>query len=205
MSGLEVAEGVAGFISLAITVIEKSIQIYGAVKDKSGIPKELRKVSNTLPTLLELLKGAEVQFVKRQPTEQTWVEVEKDIKRCHEACQELHEILESAYPKADAGKLGRVCKIVGTVVFSHKNKTAGQVLKEIHEYLDILEQRQIITNAKLLEDIKKTVDELFPTTGITQNNVSGTNIGHNTGQVNNQTGGSGQQWNGDIGTFSFSK
>jgi hypothetical protein len=88
---------------------------------------------------------------------------------------------------------------VGTLL-SRKSKTAEQLLKEIHGYLEILKQRQIITNTTLLDDIKKTVDELFLQSGFTQNNVSGTNIGGD--QVNNNTG-SGHQFNGPGGTFTF--
>jgi hypothetical protein len=202
MSGLEAAAAVGGLIGLTITVIDASIQIYDAVKDKSGIPEKLRKVSDTLPSLLELLVGAETPTDHTQLSNQAWIEVEKGFKRCHEACRELHDILESAYPKTDTGTAGRVFKNIGNLV-SRKSKTAEQLLKEIYGYLDILKQRQIITNAALLDDIKKTVDELFPPPGLTQNNVSGTNIGHNNDQVNNQTGGSGQQFNGPGGTYNF--
>jgi chaperonin cofactor prefoldin len=203
MSGLEAAAAVGGLIGLTIAAIDASIQIYDAVKDKSGIPEKLGKVSDTLPSLSELLKGAQAQFDKDQPTKQAWLEVEKDLERCNGACQELHDILESAYPKSDTSTVSRVFKNVGTLL-SRKSKTAEQLLKEIYGYLEILKQRQIITNTDKLDDIKKTVDELFPATEITQNNVSGTNVGHNTGQVNNQTGGSGQQFNGPGGVYHFS-
>ena len=89
MSGLEAAAAVSGLIGLTITVIQGSIQIYGAVKDKSGIPERLRKVSDTLPSLFELLESAKAQFDKDHPLKQTWVEVEKDVKRCQESCHEL--------------------------------------------------------------------------------------------------------------------
>jgi hypothetical protein len=81
MSGLEAAAAVGGLIGLTIAAIDASIQIYDAVKDKSGIPEKLRKVSDTLPSLAELLKGARAQFDKDQPTKQAWLEVEKDLER----------------------------------------------------------------------------------------------------------------------------
>ena len=85
MSGAEVI----GIIAFAITAIDKSIVIYKAVNDKSGIPERLRKVSDTLPSLFELLESAKAQFDKDHPLKQTWVEVEKDVKRCQESCHEL--------------------------------------------------------------------------------------------------------------------
>jgi hypothetical protein len=202
MSGLEAAVAVGGLISLTIAVIDASIQIYNAVKDKSGIPEKLRKVSDTLPSLSELLKGAQAQFDKDQPTKQAWFEVEKDLKRCLEACQKLHDIIERAYPKTDTRTFSRVFKNVGTLL-SRKSETAEQLLKEIRGYLEILQQRQIIMNAALLDDIKQAVDELFPRPGLTQSNVSGTNIGGDQVFHNSNTG-SGQQFNGPGGTFTFS-
>ena len=190
MSGIETALGVYGLITGTITIVETSIKIYDAVKDKSGIPEKLKKISDKLPALLELLEGARAQAEKFHPTEQTWIEVKKAIQHCREACEGLQYHLESVYQKADAGTTARVFKNIGNVI-SDKSKTAEGLLKEIYTYLEILKHHQIITNAKLLDDIKKTVDELFPTSGITQNNVSGTNVGHNNGQINNQTGGSG--------------
>ena len=202
MSGIEAAAAVGGLIGLTIAIIDASVQIYDAVKDKSGIPVKLRKVSDTLPSLAEVLKGAQAQFDNDQLTKQTWFEVEKDLERCHGACQELHDILESAYPKTDTSTVSRVFKNVGTLL-SRKSKTAEQLLKEIHGYLEILKQRQIITNAALLDDIKETVDELFPLPGLTQNNVSGTNVGRD--QVfHNSNPGPGYQFNGPGGTFTFS-
>ena len=202
MSGLAAAAAVSGLIGLTITVIQGSIQIYGAVKDKSGIPERLRKVSDTLPSLLELLEGAKPQFDKDHPPKQAWVEVEKDVQRCHAACQELHEILESAYPKDDAGTMRRVCKNIGNLI-NRKSKTAEELLKDIHGYLEILKQRQIITNTEKLDDIRKTIDELFPTSGIIQNTNSGINVGHNNGQISNQSGGSGNMFTGPNGNFTF--
>jgi hypothetical protein len=86
---------------------------------------------------------------------------------------------------------------------SRKSKTAEELLKDIHGYLEILKQRQIITNTEKLDDIRKTIDELFPTSGIIQNTNSGINVGHNNGQINNQSGGSGNQFNGSNGNFTF--
>jgi hypothetical protein len=202
MSALEAAAAVSGLIGFTIAVIQGSIQIYGAVKDKSGIPERLRKVSDALPSLLEVLEGAKAQFDKDHPPKQAWVEVEKDVKRCQESCQELHDILERTYPKADAGTLGRVFKNMGNLV-SRKSKTAEELLKDIHGYLEILKQRQIITNTEKLDDIKNTIDELFPASGIIQNTNSGINVGHNNGQISNQSGGSGNMFTGPNGNFTF--
>lgn len=197
MSAKDVFDLVLG----AIEVIEISIKIYEAVQDKSGIPEKLRKVSEKLSSLLEILRGAEAQYKAGQPEQQAWVNAGSDVKHCKEACQELQDLLKSAYPKADAGKVGRFFKGTGTVL-SGKGKAAEQLLRDIHGYLQLLMDRQIITNTALLEDIKKTVDDLFLQSGFTQNNIYGPNIGRD---LRNVVSDSGQMFTGAGGTYHFDK
>lgn len=129
-----------------------------------------------MPSIQELLEDAAEQSKARKLDTQMWLHAEADVRQCNEACQELQELLQSACPKADAGRLDRVFKNVGNIV-SRKGKTAAQLLSEIHGYLELLRQRRIVTNSTALERVKKAVDELFQTPGITQNNVNGPNIG----------------------------
>lgn len=198
MSGIETALGVYGLITGTITIIETSIQIYDAVKDKSGIPKKLRKVSETLPSLKEVLRGAEAQFGRNQPVEQAWIEVGKDVQRCNEACQELQDLLSKAYTEEEASRARRFVKAAATTL-SGKGKTAEQLLKEIQGYLEVLLDRQILTNAALLEEIKATVDELLPRDGHVQNNVNGDNVGRD--KISYTSSGSGHMFTGNNGTF----
>lgn len=191
MAGIETAAGVYGLITGTITIIDTSIQIYEAVRDKSGITKELRKVSAQLPSIKELLRDATAQYDAKKLDDQQWVNAASDVKQCNAACQELQDLLNSAYPEVDTGPVGRVFKNLGNIV-SRKGKTAEELLKEIHSYLDRLKHQQIITNTTLLQEIKNAVDELFPQSGITQNNVNGPNIGRD--QI--FTGGTGPMFNG---------
>lgn len=191
MAGVETAAGVYGLITGTIAIIDTSLQVYEAVRDKSGITKELKKVSVQLPAIKELLKDAAAQYDAKKLDDQQWVNAASDVKNCKAACQELQDLLTGAYPEASTGSVGRVFKNVGNVV-SRKGKTAGELLKDIHGYMDRLRHRQIITNTGLLQDIKDVVDELFSQSGITQNNVNGPNIGRD--QI--FTGGQGPMFNG---------
>ena len=197
MSGLETGAAVYGLIVGTIAILKTSKEIWSAVKDKSGIPKALRATSDKLGTLIELLESAEAQWekAKHKSAEDAWVEVAKDVKRCNEACKELQELLLTAYPKEDDGKFRRFIKGTGTVL-SGKNKTAEQLLKEIHECLDVLVDRQILTNAALLNDIKATIDELFPQSGSNLNNVHGDNFIGDKVSGSKYVGGSGFMFNG---------
>jgi hypothetical protein len=204
MAGLEVAAAVFGVVAGTIDLIHKSIEIYGAVKDKSGIPKALRKVSDKLPSLEELLRGAQAQYKEGKLNtidKQTWDNAKQEIGKCKELCQELHDLLLSAYPEAGSGKVGRVLKSTKTV-FSGKGKSAEALFKEVWEHLDILAKQQIINNTALLEDVKLLAQELCPqSTTTSMNNIHGDNFIGDKTEYNNT--GSGPMINGASGPISF--
>jgi hypothetical protein len=161
MSGLEASAAVFGFIAGAIDITHKAVEIYGAVEDKSGIPKALRKVSDKLPSIEGILRTAEAQckgLKFDEIDEWTLRDMKRDVEACKYTCQELQDLLLSAYPKAGSGKTGRLLKGTKTV-FSNKGKTAEGLLQEIREYLELLASRRVFDNAVLLKDIKSLVDE----------------------------------------------
>jgi transcriptional regulator of heat shock response len=204
MSGLEVAAAVFGVVAGTIDLIHKSIEIYDAVKDKSKIPKALRKVSDKLPSIEELLRGAQAQYKEgklNKIDKQTWDNAKHEIVKCKELCQELHDLVLSAYPEADSGKAERLWKGTKTV-FSGKGKSAEVLLKEIWEYLALLAERQIINNTALLEDIKSLVDGLTGRESTTQQH-SGS--GHNIGGDNYEQHGDGEMFTGNMGSVTFNK
>jgi hypothetical protein len=197
-TGIETAAGVYGLVTGTIAIIQTSIAIYDAVQDKSGVTKELRKVSSQIPSIKELLEEAAAQYTSHTLDEQAWIEAGADVKHCNEACQELQDLLQRAYPKADASSLRRVCKNLGNMV-SNKGKAAEELLRDIGRHLERLNQRNIITNTKTLEGIKNAVDELFPQSGITQHNIHGQNIGRDLNQSFH--GGVGPQFNASGATY----
>ncbi|GIZ49947.1 hypothetical protein CKM354_001296300 [Cercospora kikuchii] len=205
MSGLEGGAAVFSLVVGVIEIIHRAIEIYEAVNDKSGIPKTLKKVSEKLPSVEEILKSAEAQHkagALKDIDKDTWASAEREVEKCKQACQELHDLLQSAYPKADSGRSERLWKGAKTVL-SGKGKTAEALLKEISDYLTFLAQRKIVNNAALLEDIKSLVEELCPETTTTHmHNVNGDNIGTLHGDKNVNSG-SGFQFTGSGGTYNF--
>jgi hypothetical protein len=180
MSGLEASAAVFGFIAGAIDITHKAVEIYRAVEDKSGIPKALRKVSEKLPSVEGILRSAEAQCksVKFDSVDEwTLRDMKRDVQDCMVSCQELHELLLSAYPKETSGKAGRLWNGTKTV-FSNKGKTAEGLLEEIRMYLGLLASRQIISNADLLKDIKSLVEELPKEGGPFQQQTSLVSSGH---------------------------
>jgi len=160
MSGLEASAAVVGFIVGAIDITHKAVEIYRAVEDKSGIPRALRKVSEKLPSIEGILRNAEAQCKGvnfDSIDEQTLRDTKRDVQDCMVSCQELHELLLSAYPKEGSGRAGRLWNGTKTV-FSSKGKTAEGLLDEIRMNLELLARRQIIINAGLLKDIKSLAE-----------------------------------------------
>lgn len=191
-----------GLITGSIAIIRLAIDIYSAVQDKSGIPQRLRKVSEKLQPLKELLTSAKDQYDSKKLDQQVWDDAEDSFKRCEELCQELHDLLSKVYPEEDASEGKRLWKNT-KLVLSNKSKTAEQLLKEIWEYLDVFAKKGIVTNITLLREIKEVVDELLSQSGNTYTHsgmgdlIHGDKIGGN----KYQTGDNGMQNFGSIGTY----
>jgi hypothetical protein len=62
MAGIEIAVGVISLIATTIEIISKASQIYEAVEDKEGIPKDLRKIFEKIPKIEEVLKSAKAEY-----------------------------------------------------------------------------------------------------------------------------------------------
>jgi hypothetical protein len=170
MSGLEAGAAIFGLLAGAIDITHKAFDIYRAVEDKSGIPRTLKKVSEKLPLVERILKDAEIQC-KRVETgktnEQTWHGMEREVEKCKELCQEMHNLLLGAYPKAGSGKAGRLWK--GTkAVCSSKGNHAERLLEDIRTHLELLASRQIICNAASLGDLRSLVDDIPKRQELTQ-------------------------------------
>jgi hypothetical protein len=72
-----------------IDVIHKSIEIDDAVKDKSYIPKALKKVSEKLSSEEKLLKVTQDQYKEgkiNKIDEQTWDNAKQEIEQSKELC-----------------------------------------------------------------------------------------------------------------------
>ena len=191
-----------GLITGSIAIIRLAIDVYSAVQDKSGIPQRLRKVSEKLQPLKELLTSAKDQYDSKKLDQQVWDDAEDSFKRCEELCQELHDLLSKVYPEEDASEGKRLWKNT-KIVLSNKSKTAEQLLKEIWEYLDVFAKKGIVTNITLLREIKEVIDELLPQSGTTLNHsgigdqIAGDKIAGN----KYQTGDNGRQFFGSVGTY----
>ncbi|KAK5137428.1 hypothetical protein LTR08_009006 [Meristemomyces frigidus] len=152
MAGLKVGAAVFGIVVGTIETIETSIECYDVIKDKSGVPKALRDVSEKLPSIRDLLMSAEAQYMDGKLEQSTWDDAKEYVEHCKQLCKEMRELLISTSLKDETGRAVPLWKVTTMVL-------AEQLSKELWLYLELLAKRQIVTNTALLEDIRAFVHE----------------------------------------------
>lgn len=173
MSRLGMAEEVYGVIENIIETVKASIEAYEAVQNKSVIPETVRIVSERLPSLLEVLQNTGARYSDRRPDKSRLIAAEATIKTLKGSCQNLQNLLKSAYSQSDASTLGRVFESESE--FSDdRSSRADHVLAEIYDFLQLLVAYRFITETEALGAIRKTVHELFSRSTTTQRTLDGT-------------------------------
>jgi hypothetical protein len=206
MAGIEIAVGVISLIATTIEIISKASQIYEAVEDKEGIPKDLRKIFEKIPKIEEVLKSAKAEYDQGQLNnidKKTWVDAKAEIEACKKLCQDLHDLISAACPERDSGKARRLWKGTQTVL-GGKRKEAESLLRGIWEHLDVLATKHIINNTGLLRDIKSVLDELAKEEGFTASHSGSGDIVRGD-KTTNTNSGSGHFFDRPSGTINFGK
>ncbi|KAI7014262.1 hypothetical protein KC366_g15851, partial [Hortaea werneckii] len=80
------------------------------------------------------------------------------VRTCEAACKALRIIFDKACPKEDSSR-GRRAWNASAVIFTGKRTEAEGHLAVILQTLDVFRAKLMITNTKLLEDLKKAVDD----------------------------------------------
>ncbi|KAK5685481.1 hypothetical protein LTS10_003560 [Elasticomyces elasticus] len=205
-TGFEEAAVVYGVVVGTIELIKTAREIYDAVQDKSGIPDKLKKVAEQLPSVESLLQGAQEQYDKSQANKDVWTQAKPDVEQCQKHCKALKDLLDKALPKEGSNTAERTWKATKNVLGS-TSKDAQKHLKAICDALSKLQQRQIITNTALLEDIKVIVGELAGD-GIYKYHHEGigdVNVAESGGHFNQQSGANSKMFNGPISGLTFNE
>jgi hypothetical protein len=154
MSGVGEASTIFGLVTGSIDLLKLAYEISQAAHGNA--PQRIKKVAEQLPSIEELLEDA--QNTKGEHDE-AWKAVATDVKTCETACRALKTIFDKACPKEGTSK-GRRVWDAGAVIFTGKRTQAEEHLAKILNTLEVLKGKLIITNTRLLEDLKKAVDEL---------------------------------------------
>jgi hypothetical protein len=155
MSGLGEASAIFSLITGSIDVIKLSIEIYKAAQGRA--PSRIRAVAKELPSIVQLLEDADSN-AKAASDSSIWNKVKPDLERCKEECAALHTLFENACPTNGATPAQRVWK-TSVAILIGKRSEAEKHLAAILKTLSVLETHHVITNTKMLEDVRETLEE----------------------------------------------
>jgi len=173
MAGLGEASAIFALITGSIDLIKLSIEIYKAAQGKA--PSRIRAVARELPSIVQLLEDADVN-AKAAPHDSIWSKVKPDLERCKEGCAALHTLFENACPANASNPAQRAWK-TSVAIVRCKRSEAEEHLAAILKTLSVLETHHVITNTRLLEEVKETLEEWEENdTGIVHNGTGNNNV-----------------------------
>lgn len=176
MTGVGEASAIFGLITGSIDLIKLSIEICKAAKGQA--PSRIQAVADQLPSIVTLLDDAH-ENGKTAPDNSVWSKVKPDLERCKKECTDLHTLFENACPKVDSNPAQRAWK-TSVAIFKGKRSQAEEHLAAILKALSVLKTHHVITNTKLLEEVKASLGEL-------EENDAG-NVHNGTGDIKTVTG-----------------
>ncbi|KAL2048193.1 hypothetical protein N7G274_000104 [Stereocaulon virgatum] len=127
MTGIGEAGLVLGLISSIITIIDTTTQVYSAVEDEAGLPKDFKKAAAKLPLISKLLEDAET-YVSKSADKTIEAAFRPIIEDCKTQATALQQLFEKVIPKGDSrwdryvkaartiGKGGRVETLIQRVL-----------------------------------------------------------------------------------------
>jgi hypothetical protein len=98
MSGVGEASLVLGIISSIISIIDVTKQVYEAVEDEVGLPKNFKKSATKLPLISKILEGAET-YVNNMVDENIKVTFIPTLENCKVQATQLQELFVKVMPE----------------------------------------------------------------------------------------------------------
>jgi hypothetical protein len=198
-AGVGEASAIFGLITGSIDLIKLSIEIYKAAQGKA--PSRIRAVAKELPSIVKLLQDADAN-AQGAPNDSIWIKIKPDLERCKEECAALHILFENICPTSDSNPAQRIWRTSAAIV-KGKRGEAEERLAAIFKTLSVLETHHVITNTRLLEDVKETLEEWEEKdSGIVHRGTGHNNVNTGTGTYNNaQDNGRNYVYNIQAGTY----
>jgi hypothetical protein len=197
MSVVGEASAIFGLVTGSIDLIKMAIDICQAADGNA--PKRIKSVADQLPSIEQLLENARDT---RDEQNDIWKGVAEDVKHCQAACRALKNIFDQACPREGSSRGRRVWN-TSAVIITGKRTRAEEHLAVILKTLDVFKAKLIITNTKLLEDLKSAIAAFDCEDGRMNHFGIGDQFSISGGTVNAPKGGSNQFIGsvGSIGTF----
>jgi alkaline phosphatase len=215
MSGVGETSLVMGMISSIISIVDATKQVYEAVEDEIGLPKNFKKSATKLPLISKILEDAEM-YIKKVDDD-TKDAFKPTLEDCRAQATQLQELFAKVMPEEGDSRWDRYVKAARTIGKGGRVETlVGGILED----LQLLTTRfPEVTTARGKEQLAKAVEEVssmepslpddfeqMPAyvhygSGAKNNNTS-SGIQHNNSGTGNQNSGSGPQYIGTnhIGT-----
>ncbi|TGO70873.1 hypothetical protein BELL_0652g00010 [Botrytis elliptica] len=216
MSGIGEASLVLGIISSIIAIIETTKQVYDAIEDEAGLPKNFKKSATKLPLISQLLEDAE-RYINTATDDSIKAAFTPTLEDCKLQAIQLQELFEKVMPKGSDSRWDRYVKAARTI---GKKGRVENLVGGILDDLQLLATRfpQVLTSRgkEKLENAIEEVAQMEPSLpdgfeqmpayahygSGAQNNNTGAGTQNNNNSAGNQNNGPGQQF---IGTNHITK
>jgi alkaline phosphatase len=216
MAGVGEASLVLGIISSIISIIDATKQVYEAVEDEAGLPKNFKKSAAKLDLISKLLEDAE-RYVNNAADESIKAAFTPTLEDCKVQATHLQELFGKVMPKEGDSRWDRYVKAARTI---GKGGRVESLVKGILDDIQLLATTfPEVTTPRGKDQLAKAIDEVtgmepslpddfeqIPTythygSGA-QNNNTGGGTQNNNNSTGNQNNGPGQQFIGTnhIGT-----
>ena len=219
MSGIEAAGLALGMISAIISIIEATNEVYEAVKDEAGLPKNFKKSATKLPLISKLFEDAE-RYVEAAD-EATKTAFTPTLEDCKAQAIQLQGLFEKVMPEEGESRWDRYVKAARTIGKGGRvENLVGGILDDLQllatRFPEVMTLRTKEQLAKAVEEVAKMEPSLpdgFEQMPVyahygsgAQNNNTGGGSQYNNNSTGNQNNGPGQQYIGTnhIGTPSQS-
>ena len=217
MSGVGEAGLVLGIISSIISIIDATKQIYDAIEDEAGLPKNFKKSAAKLPLISKLLEDAE-RYVDNAADECIKAAFTPTLEDCKVQAKHLKNLFDKVMPEDGDSRWGRYVKAARTIGKGGRVESlVGGILADLQLLATKFPE---VTTPRGKEQLANAIDEV---TGMEpslseddfeqmpayrhsgsgpQNNNIGGGTQNNNNSTGNQNNGTGQQYIGinHIGT-----
>lgn len=210
MSGVGEASLVLGMVSAIISIIDATKQVYEAVEDEMGLPKNFKKSATKLPLISKLLEDAE-RYISNATDGSIKPAFTPTLEDCKVQATHLHDLFEKVMPEQGDSRWDRYVKAARTIGKGGRIESLiGRILDDLQllttRFPEVTTPRGKEQLAKAIEEVTKMEPSLpdgFEQMPVyahygsgAQNNNTGSGTQNNNNSTGNQNNGPGQQYIG---------
>ncbi|KAL2046029.1 hypothetical protein N7G274_001476 [Stereocaulon virgatum] len=156
MTGIGEAGLVLGLISSIVTIIDTTTQVYLAIEDETGLPKNFKKAAAKLPLISKLLEDAET-YVSKSADKTIEAAFRPTIEDCKTQATELQQLFEKVIPKGGS-RWDRYVKAARTI---GKGGRVETLIQRILDDLQLMTSKfPEVTTSRKKEKLVEAIEEV---------------------------------------------